>query len=143
MHSPSLSIDGICQEFFAASSDQFPIASASDEFFYFPQVKPQKRDWSRWDTFSESAVNSFARKLLEYENGLDRMKSRHENRAQQDLDEQVDLSFLKQTITTLREQLTEVRNWEKQPTFHLTIACLGVAEALESDDPSAATARPR
>ncbi|MBW2514602.1 MAG: DUF885 family protein [Deltaproteobacteria bacterium] len=141
MQSLSSSINDICQEFFAASSDQFPIASVSDEFFYFPQVKPQKRDWSHWDTFSESAVNSFARKLLEYENGLDRVGSRHETTAQQNLDDQVDRSFLTQTITTLREQLTEVRSWEKQPTFHLTIACLGVAEALESDDPSAAAAR--
>jgi hypothetical protein len=141
MIQPSSSMDDICQEFFAASAEQFPIASASDEFFYFPQVKPQKRDWSRWDAFSESAVNSFARKLLEYETVLDRIKIRQANMAQQDLEKQVDLSFLKQTITTLREQLTEVRTWEKQPTFHLTIACLGVAEALESDDPLAATAR--
>jgi len=134
-------VEDICQEFFAALADQFPIVSASDEFFYFPQVKPQRRNWSRWDTFSESAIDRFAHKLLEYENILDSIKSRHENPALQDLEKQIDRSFLKQTITTLREQLTEVRTWEKQPTFHLTIACLGVAEALESDDPSAASAR--
>jgi hypothetical protein len=61
------------------------------------------------------------------------MKNRYVKIAQQNLGKQVDLSFLKQTIPTLREQLTEVRSWEKQPTFYLTIACLGDAEALESD----------
>jgi len=141
MTQSSSSIDDICQEFFAASADQFPITCASDEFFYFPQVRPNKRDWSHWDAFSESAVNSFAHKLIEYEHVLDGIKNQHEDMLQQDLEKQVDLSFLKQTITTLREQLTEIRTWEKQPTFYLSIACLGVAEALESGDPLAANAR--
>ena len=137
----SLSLKDICQDFFTASADQFPIASASDEFFYFPQVRPQKRDWSRWDTFSESAVNGFADKLAGYESALDAFGRRNEDTVQQDLETQIDLSFLTRTITTLREQLTEVRTWEKQPTFYLTIACLGIAEALESEDPSAGAAR--
>jgi hypothetical protein len=141
MNRASPSIEDVCQDFFAASADQFPIASASDEFFYFPQVKPQKRDWSHWDTFSESAVNSFADKLLGYESALDAFKHQNEDTVQQDFETQIDLSFLTRTITTLREQLTEVRTWEKQPTLYLTIACLGIAEALESEDPSAGAAR--
>ncbi len=134
-------IEDICQEFFAASADQFPIASASDEFFYFPQVKSEKIDWSCWDTFSESAVNSFASKLAGYEDALEVFRRQNEDTIQQDLETQIDLSLLTRTITTLREQLTEVRTWEIQPTFHLTIVCLGIAEALESEDPSAGVAR--
>ena len=141
MHRASPSIDDICQEFFAASARQFPIVSASDEFFYFPQVRSRKTDWSQWDTFSESAVNSFASRLAEYEKSLDAFRHRNEETLQQDLETQIDLSFLMRTITTLREQLIEVRTWEKQPTFYLTIACLGLAEALESNDPSACAAR--
>ena len=137
----SSSMNDICQEFFAASADQFPIVSASDEFFYFPQVRPQKKDWSRWDAFSESAVDSFAGKLAGYERALEDMRCQHENAIQLDIEKEIDLSFLKQTITTLREQLSEVRTWEKQPTFYLTIACLGIAEALEADSPSAGAAR--
>jgi len=141
MNRASPSIEDVCHDFFAASADQFPIASGSDEFFYFPQVRPKKRDWSHWDTFSESAVNSFTTKLAGYERALDTYSRQHKVTVQRDLEKQIDLSFLRRTITTLREQLLEVRTWEKQPTFYLTIACLGVAEALESDDPSAATAR--
>ena len=141
MHRATPSIEDICQDFFSASAEQFPIVSASDEFFYFPQVKSQKVDWSRWDTFSESAINSFASKLTGYENALEVLRSQNEYMVQQDFETQIDLSFLTCTITTLREQLTEVRTWEKQPTFYLTIACLGIAEALDSDDPSAGVAR--
>ena len=112
MHRAFPSIDDICQEFFAASARQFPIVSASDEFFYFPQVRSRKTDWSQWDTFSESAVNSFASRLAEYEKSLDAFRHRNEETLQQDLETQIDLSFLMRTITTLREQLIEVRTWD-------------------------------
>ena len=138
---PSPSIEDICRDFFAASADRFPIASASDEFYYFPQVKPRQRDWSCWDDFSESAVSSFAQKLAGYEKDLDAIACCHQGTFEQGLDAQTDFLFLKRTITTLREQLIDVRTWERQPTFYLTIACLGIAEALESDDPSAGAAR--
>jgi hypothetical protein len=141
MTQASPSIEDICRDFFAASADQFPIASASDEFYYFPQVKSQQRDWSCWDNFSEDAVCSFAKRLAGYEKDLDTFQHHHEDAVQEDLETQIDLSLLKSTVSTLREQLTEVRTWEKQPTFHLSIACIGIAEALESDDPSAGVAR--
>ena len=141
MHRATPSIEDVCQDFFAASADQFPIVSASDEFFYFPQVRSQKIDWSRWDMFSESTVTSFASKLAGYENALEVFSRQNKDTVQQDLETQIDLSILTRTITTLREQLIQVRTWEKQPTFYLTIACLGIAEALESNDPSAGAAR--
>lgn len=141
MNDASPSIEDIGRNFFAATADQFPIASASDEFFYFPQVKSHARDWSRWDAFSERAVTDFADKLVRYENALHTHKCRHEDVLQQDLQKQIDLSFLMGAVTTLKEQLTEVRSWERQPTFHLTIACLGIAEALESNDLSAGVKR--
>lgn len=34
-------------------------------------------------------------------------------------------------MRTLREQLVLIRAWETQPTFYLTIMCLGLAEAIE------------
>jgi hypothetical protein len=41
------------------------------------------------------------------------------------------------SVETLVEQLTSVRAWEVQPTWHLTIVCVGLAEALASGDPEA------
>jgi uncharacterized protein DUF885 len=134
-------IEKIWKDFFGVAAEQFPIASASDEFFYFPQVRSEKKDWSRWDAFSEDAVEDFARKLKTYERALVRIEKRHANMLQEDIELQIDHSLLFSTITTLREQLTEVRSWQTQPTFFLTIACLGIAEALEADDSSAAVAR--
>jgi uncharacterized protein (DUF885 family) len=137
----SLSIENICRDFFTASAEKFPIVSASDEFYYFPQVTSQQKDWSRWDDFSKDAVSSFAERLTGYERDLAAIQCCHEEAFQQNVEARMDFSFLKRAITTLREQLVEVRTWEKQPTFYLTIACLGLAEALESGDFSAAAAR--
>jgi len=134
-------IDKICRNFHAATAAQFPITSASDEFFYFPQVSSPDKDWSHWDDFSEDAVNTYARRLASYETALDRTRCHREYSIGLDQETQIDFPLLKNAITTLREQLTEVRSWERQPTFHLTIACLGIAEALEADDRHAGEAR--
>ena len=32
-------------------AQNFPVVSASDEFFYFPQVQSENPDWTVWDRF--------------------------------------------------------------------------------------------
>ncbi len=134
-------IDEIAQDFFKATVEQFPIAVASDEFYYFPQVPSPTKDWSSWDKLSAEAIDGFGAKLLAYEQKLSNLKSDHKFGLDENLDLQIDYSFLRGSIQTLREQLTAVRSWEQQPTFHLTIACLGIAEALDAKDPSAGDLR--
>ena len=102
----------ICQEFFEAVAEQFPIAAASDEFYYFPQVTSPTKDWSCWDNFSKDAIDGFAAKLSGYERELSRPKSDHMDHREENLDYQIDISFLRSTIQALREQLTAVRHWE-------------------------------
>ncbi len=134
-------IADICQDFFEAAAEQFPVATASDEFYYFPQVTSSSKDWSIWDNFSAEAIDSFVAKLLGFERELARLETSHHEHLEENLDLEIDFSFLLSAIQILREQLTAVRQWERQPTFHLTIACLGITEALEAKDPSAADLR--
>ncbi len=134
-------INEIAQAFFEATAELFPIAAASDEFYFFPQVASSKRDWSRWDNFSKDAIEGYCAKLVASEKELAKLKSDHNLDSEEYLDLQIDLSLLASCIQTLREQLTRVRHWQQQPTFHLTIACLGIAEALDDRDPSAAEHR--
>jgi len=110
----------------------FPVACASDEFFYFPQVRLDERQWGTWDRFSVETVDACARRLTAWEVELDRLKSDHP-----DLDVQIDITLHQRLSRTLREQLTEVRAWQTQPTFFLTLACVGLAEAMEAEDPAA------
>jgi hypothetical protein len=53
------------------------------------------------------------------------------------LDERIDVALLLKVTRTLEEQLSEVRFWECQPTFYLTLAGVGMADAIESENPAA------
>ena len=57
--------------------------------------------------------------------------------SEKDPDKQAEISLYKKIARTLREQLSDVRAWQSQPTFYLTLVCIGLAEALEDEDPGA------
>lgn len=138
MIGPSKFVEKIASSMFEALARAFPIACASDEFYYFPQVRLPEMQWSTWDGFSSDAVTDIVRKLLAWENELDQLSS-----SQLDLDIQIDIALLKKLAGTLREQLSEIRTWETQPSFYLTLICIGLAEAISSEDPLAKHDRAR
>ena len=104
---------------FDALASTFPVACASDEFFYFPQVQLPEPQWSTWDRFSSETVTDFVRRLSAWENELDLLNS-----YEADLEGQIDIALLQKLARTLQEQLSEVRSWKFQPTLYLTVACI-------------------
>jgi len=136
--SPSSSVEAVGHSMFEALARTFPVACATDEFFYFPQVRLPQPQWSTWDCFSSETVTEFVWRLSAWEDELDLLTS-----YQSDLEVQIDIALLQKLARTLREQLSEVRTWESQPTFYLTLICIGLAEAMESEDPAAKHERAR
>ncbi len=110
----------------------FPIACASDEFYYFPQIRLSDLSWQVWDDFSLDRVHETARQLSNWETQLESM-----DLSPLGPDELIELALLKKFVTTLREQLVEIRFWQRQPSFYLMLANLGMAEAMASSDPRA------
>jgi len=131
MNSPT-SIEAIGNKIFEYLGRTFPVACTSDEFIYFPQVPLPKRECTTWDNFSADAVEETVQRLSSWEGELDALSSN-----ELDSESQIDTALLKKMVRSLREQLSEVRTWESQPTFYLTLACIGLAETLESEDPAA------
>ena len=125
-----ISVERVASEMFNALAQAFPVACASDEFFYFPQMRPPEIVWSQWDDFSIDSVNEITSRLSEWESELDRIET-------DDILLQIDLTLLKKLSCTLREQLSQVKVWRTHPTFYLTLACIGLADALQSEDPAA------
>ena len=134
----SSSVEAVGHNMFEALARTFPVACATDEFFYFPQVRLPEPQWSTWDCFSSETVTEFVWRLSAWEDELDLLTS-----YQSDLEVQIDIALLQKLARTLREQLSEVRTWEFQPTFYLTLVCIGLAEAMESEDPTAKHERAR
>ncbi len=129
---PAELVAKIAASMFETLASTFPVACASDEFFYFPQVRLSELSWEIWDDFSTETNQDIVEKLSAWENQLKQL-----NLELADLENQVDIALLIKFITTLREQLSEVCIWRWQPSFYLTLANLGLAEAMASDDPSA------
>ena len=132
MVNPSSSVKASGDRMFEYLARTFPVACASDEFFYFPQVRLPEPQWSTWDCFSSESVTEVVRRLSAWEDELDVLALN-----QPDLEMQIDITLLQKLARTLREQLSEVRIWESQPTFYLTLVCIGLAEAMGSEDPAA------
>ncbi len=130
----SSNIEILSTEIFSAIAENFPVAAASDEFYYFPQVRLVKPEWETWDRFSPDSITHFVSRLYAWENNLAQLDS---HMSLTDYAGHSERRLLKNMVHTLQEYLTETRTWETQPTFYLTIACVGLAEALNSKNPDA------
>jgi uncharacterized protein (DUF885 family) len=128
----NLSLDTLAADMFASLAHSFPVACASDEFYYFPQVQNHEEDWRLWDDFSSEKIAQVVDQLSHWKYNLDHLSS-----AEFDLQTQIDIDILRKLAHTLREYLWEVRTWESQPTFYLTIVLIGMVEAIGSNESEA------
>jgi len=135
--SESARVEKIAARIFDTIARHFPIAAASDEFYYFPQVQAREWHWRTWDCFCEDAVVDVVAKLAADERELQKIDRLPSQAPATDRDISIDVSLLHDTVRTLIEQLAEIRSWETQPTWHLTVACVGLTEAIEAEHPAA------
>lgn len=127
--------ESLAENVFDALSAQFPVCMESDEFHFFPQAKIEAIDRFRWDDFRPDAIISITGRLSRWNEQIDIYL-----RSPLSIEQTADASMLKRVVQTLFEQLTLVKVHETQPTFYLTIAGIGLAEALAAG-PQATHAR--
>ncbi len=125
-------VEKIASEMYSTLARAFPVCCASDEFYYFPQVVLDDADWSAMDDFSPERIDEISSDLTRWETALERLLS-----TGPDLATEIDIDLLLHSARTLREQLQEVRFHINQPTFHLTVATIGLIQAMDSDDDAA------
>lgn len=129
LSSPSNAASGFsAEELYQRLARQFPVCTMSDEFYYFPQQDYRGLDRGSYDDFSPSALQDLGQFLQAFE----RDTSGNENALE--LEERISVVMVRKAVRALREQLTEVRGWETQPTFYLAVAGIGLAQALEAAD---------
>jgi hypothetical protein len=125
----SRKLNMIAARAFAFIAEVFPVCAVSDEFYFFPQVVSDVRDWRTWDDFSGASLESVAERLLSFENEL-----LHLSESDMPIDDVVDTRLLTQAICILREHLLQICPQSTQPTFHLTILVSGLLEALAAEE---------
>ncbi len=119
----------IAEGLFDYLASTFPVCCGSDEFPFFPQVIPQPDNWPGWDDFTPGTIEEVKKRLslAETEIGL-------VSRTTEDPDRLTDAETLGRMVSTLREQLCEVRFHQTQPTFYLTLLCTALASSLGDPD---------
>jgi hypothetical protein len=111
---------------------QFPVCTSSDEFHFFPQVQVEELDWSRWEDFSAPALEETVGQLTSWEDRLASVCERADAAPAPPSEDAMDAAMLLRVVRTLRSQFTRVRPHRRQPSFYLTIAGIGLAEAFEA-----------
>ena len=120
-------VEATATEIFQTLVRAFPVCTSSDEFYYFPQLPPNPH-WCQWDDFSPSTIQDLTHKISQWKEELTRQKKEADS-----LDLAIDISILHRLISTLQEELTQVRLHESQPTHYLTIASIGLGQTLDED----------
>jgi hypothetical protein len=105
---------------------RFPVCLSSDEFHFFPQAVPENNDRLEWDDFSPESVSEMVRRWSRWETRIEAILA-----LEADNDNRLEAAALCRLLRTLREQFELIRPHETQPTFLLTVAAIGLAEALE------------
>jgi hypothetical protein len=115
----------IAADVFATLAAQFPVCMGSDEFHYFPQVRRADGNWSRWDDFTPDGVARVLGRLSRWQHEIERCLA-----APLTFDQELEAAMLGRVVQTLAAQLAAVKVHENQPTFYLTVAGIGLAEAF-------------
>lgn len=109
----------------------FPVACASDEFYYFPHIASHERTATTWDDFSAGSVRG---KILEISNSLSElanlkiMNDGTDVQAEKEIQDEKNMLVL--FLNNLRDQLNDLELWKKQPSFYLTLMNAGLAQTL-------------
>jgi hypothetical protein len=131
----------IGRDMMAMLARRFPVSCASDEYYFFPQATITPADWTLWDRYDTDTVADTVQQLKAFSSVLRKTSHRGSASAPPDREERIDCELLLRTAATLADQLETVRSWQTQPTLVLSMACIGLAQALEEEDPDAVRQR--
>ena len=123
---PSSAVTAQALSIFEQLARRFPVCLYSDEFHFFPQARANTHDWRVWDDFSAASVRALTEASQRWQGQLAAAA-----KAAAAVDDCIDTARLARALRTLTEQLNDIAPQRRQPTFHLTIAAIGLAEALE------------
>ncbi len=133
-------IHSLTQELYSFLASRFPICCWSDEFVFFPQAICNKTDWSLWDDLSPGSMEDAVSRLRWFRGRLTEFR----DSGDEDPGGERTLASVVEWVTrNLEEQFTLVKTHATQPTFALTVATVGLIQALQSGEGEAFSQRLR
>jgi hypothetical protein len=122
-------IEKTSSEILCSLARTFPVACASDEFYYFPHIAFRDFPESTWDDYSPDSVSKMIQEISGSLSVLNKTAVR-----EQETELQVDKNVIIHFLTTLKDYLKEHLFLKQQPSFYLTIINIGLVRAINAED---------
>lgn len=110
-------------------AQSFPVACASDEFYFFPHIASHEETTASWDDFSAGSVRGMIHEISNSLIELDNVKIPNDGKGVQ-----AEKNMLVLFLTNLKEQLDDLAIWKKQPSFYLTLMNAGLSQTLNQSN---------
>jgi len=125
MHSTPKNIIKISEDYFDYMARNYPVMCSSDEFYFFPRVKKSAGFLESLDVLDKEKIDNDISYLKKIKGALQKI-----NFENIDLETQIDLTLLNQSVSTFLREFDEIKIWQIDPALYLKIILLGVDQIL-------------
>jgi hypothetical protein len=109
----------------------FPVACASDEFYFFPHIASHEGTTFPWDDFSAGSIRGMIHEISNSLSELDKLKILNDDTdIQAEKEIRTERNMLILFLGNLKDQLDDLALWKTQPSFYLTLMNAGLAQTL-------------
>ncbi len=116
----------IAEDYFDYMARSYPVMCLSDEFYFFPRAKKAVKFLNSLDSLDEQKIKQDISFVKNLKSSLKKIEP-----TAIDLEEQIDLTILCQSMTTFLREFEEVKIWQIDPSIYLKIILLGIERILK------------
>lgn len=117
---------GISEDYFSYLAKNFPVMCLSDEFYFFPQIRNACNFLNLLDSLDAEKIKEAVSYVKTLKKSLDTL-----NLKDIDLESEVDLSLLNQSISTFLREFDRQKIWQIDPGLYLKISLIGIHQIID------------
>jgi len=115
----------ISEDYFNYMAKHYPVICSSDEFYFFPRANKVLSYLNCLDSLDAHKIKHDVSYVTKLSNKLEKLKS-----IDLDLETQIDIRFLKQSMGSFLREFEQVKVWRKDPNIYLKICLLGIDQII-------------
>ncbi|HEC68829.1 MAG TPA: DUF885 family protein [Candidatus Omnitrophica bacterium] len=121
----SKKISEISNSFFSYLSQNYPLMSSCDEFYFFPSINKPLNLLNSLETLEKEKIIQNINDIKALNRHLENINLKNSS-----LEEKIDWSLIKESISGFLREFETRKIWQKTPSLYLKIAILGIEEIL-------------
>jgi hypothetical protein len=115
----------ISENYFNYMAKEYPVMCLSDEFYFFPRARKSIQFLNCLDSLDKQKIIENVSYIKNLKNSLEKLPLKNI-----DLDTQIDLTLLNQSMSTFLREFGEIKIWQSDPTIYLKIIIMGIEQLI-------------